>query len=198
MPPVRRAHPCPCNDPKRGPEVFMRKGKRTFASRKRKIAGLCAFVLAGLMGLGAYAFTASNTIPAQAAGGGTAAVSGYEEKGVSYTWSLSGEYITEAHVILTNTTKLEPTDVAVALSDAAVPTAKEWVDCPGPYTAVTTEETEVICKFKGGEGAFESANVHAANKFATFGVPGNPNAENGGNELTVSATSQGQVIIEPN
>ena len=140
----------------------MRKGKRTFASRKRKIAGLCAFVLAGLMGLGAYAFTASNTIPAQAAGGGTAAVSGYVEKGVSYTWSLSGEYITEAHIILTNTTKLEPSDVAVALSDAAVPVAKEWIDCPATgYTELTEEETEVICKFKGGEGAFESAGVHA-------------------------------------
>jgi hypothetical protein len=176
----------------------MRKGKRTFASRKRKIAGLCAFVLAGLMGLGAYAFTASNTIPAQAAGGGTAAVSGYTEKGVSYTWSLSGEYITEAHIILTNTTKLEPSDVAVALSEAAVPAAKEWVDCPaGEYTALTEEETEVVCKFKGGEGAWESAAAHAVNKFTANGVPGNPNAENGGNELTISAVSEGKVIIEP-
>ena len=94
----------------------MRIGKRTFASRKRKIAGLCAFVLAGVIGVGAFAFTASNTIPAQAAGGGTNAVSGYTESGVSYTWSLSGEYITEAHVILTNAEKLEPSDVAVALS----------------------------------------------------------------------------------
>ena len=155
------------------------------------------FVRAGLMGLGAYAFTASNTIPAQAAGGGTAAVSGDTEKGVSYTWSLSGEYITEAHIILTNTTKLEPTDVAVALSEAKTPAAEEWVDCPAPYTALTAEETEVVCKFKGGEGAFDSAGVHATNKFAGNGVPGNPSAENGGNELTVSATSQGSVIIEP-
>ena len=43
----------------------MRKGKRTFASRKRKIAGLCALVLAGVIGVGAYAFTASNTVKAQ-------------------------------------------------------------------------------------------------------------------------------------
>jgi hypothetical protein len=178
--------------------VFMRKGKRTFASRKRKIAGLCAFVLAGLMGLGAYAFTASNTIPAQAAGGGTAAVSGYVEKGVSYTWSLSGEYITEAHIILTNTTELEPSDVAVALSDAAVPVAKEWVDCPSTeYTEISKTETEVICKFKGGLGAWENATTQAVNKFSANGVPGNPNAENGGNELTVSAVSEGKVIIEP-
>jgi hypothetical protein len=176
----------------------MRKGKRTFASRKRKIAGLCVFVLAGLMGLGAYAFTASNTIPAQAAGGGTAAVSGYKETGVSYTWSLSGEYITEAHFILKNTTKLEPSDVAVSLSTAATPAAEEWVDCPSTgYTVVTAEETEIVCKFKAGEGAWESATKQAANKFTATGVPGNPNATNGGNELTVSAVSEGKVIIEP-
>jgi hypothetical protein len=177
----------------------MRKGKRTFASRKRKIAGLCAFVLAGLMGLGAYAFTASNTVPAQAAGGGTAKVSGYEEKGVSYTWSLTGEHITEAHFILINAEKHPPSDVAVALTETATPAATEWVDCPGPYTAIgaTEEETEVVCKFKGGEGAFESAGKHAVNKFTGEGVPGNPSKENGGNELTVSAVSEGDVIIEP-
>jgi hypothetical protein len=176
----------------------MRKGKRTFASRKRKIAGLCAFVLAGLMGLGAYAFTASNTVPAQAAGGGTAAVSGYVEKGVSYTWSLSGEYITEAHFILKNTTKLEPSDVAVSLSTLATPAAEEWVDCPSSgYTAINEEETEVVCQFKGGKGAWESATAQATNKFSATGVPGNPNATKGGTELTVSAVSEGKVIIEP-
>jgi len=175
----------------------MRKGKRTFASRKRKIAGLCAFVLAGLMGLGAYAFTASNTIPAQAAGGGTAAVSGYTESGVSYTWSLTGEYITEATFLLTSAGKLKPSDVAVALSNEAKPKAEEWVDCPAAYAEKSATEWEVVCKFKGGEGAFENATTHAANKFTANGVPGNPNAENGGNELTVSAVSEGKVIIEP-
>jgi hypothetical protein len=178
----------------------MRKGKRTFASRKRKIAGLCAFVLAGLMGLGAYAFTASNTIPAQAAGGGTAAVSGYTENGVSYTWSLSGEHITEADFKLTSATaKLEPSDVAAALSEASVPAAKEWVDCPAPYTEVggAEKEWEVVCKFKGGKGAWKNALEQEANKFEAEGVPGNPSTENGGNELTVSAVSEGKVIIEP-
>ncbi|MGA2455243.1 MAG: hypothetical protein ABSG93_17160 [Solirubrobacteraceae bacterium] len=173
----------------------MRKGKRTFASRKRKIAGLCAFVLAGLMGLGAYAFTASNTIPAQAAGGGTAAVSGYTETGVSYTWSLTGEYITEAHFILTSATaKLEPTDVAVALTAAATPVAEEWVDCPGAYTAIggAEKEWEVVCKFKGGLGAFESAAKQAGYKYTGTGVP---NAE--GVQLSVSAVSEGKVIVEP-
>jgi hypothetical protein len=169
----------------------MRIGKRRFASRKRKIAGLCAFVLAGVLSVGAYAFTASNEIPAQTAGGGTAAVSGYVETGVSYTWSLNGEYITEAHIVLTNASKLKPTDVAVALSTGATPVAGEWIDCPGAYTVLTETETEVVCKFKGGLGAWKKVGEHEANKFTATGVP---NAE--GNQLTVSATSQGIVIVE--
>jgi hypothetical protein len=62
--------------------------------------------------------------------------------------------------------------------------------------ALSETETEVVCKFKGGEGAFESASTHATNKFTANGVPGNPVA-NEGNELTVSAVSEGKVIIEP-
>ena len=178
----------------------MRIGKRTFASRKRNIAGLCAFVLAGVIGLGAYAFTASNSVPAQAAGGGRNAVSGYTEKGVSYTWALDGEYITEAHIILTNTEKLKPSDVAVALSNAEVPAAEEWIDCPSTeYTAKGEEETEVVCKFKEGKGAWESAAAQATNKFAAKGVPNiqGKTPEEEGNELSISAVSEGKAIIEP-
>jgi|GEM_PF-1193912 hypothetical protein len=178
----------------------MRIGKRTFASRKRNIAGLCAFVLAGVIGVGAYAFTASNTVPAQAAGGGTNAVSGYTETGVSYTWSLTGEFITEAHIVLTGVEKLEPSDVAVALSKEEKPGAGEWVDCPSTgYTKISVTETEVVCKFKGGEGAWENATTPATNKFATNGVPNvqgkTPDEE--GIQLSISAVSEGKVIIEP-
>jgi hypothetical protein len=64
----------------------MRKGKRTFASRKRKIAGLCAFVLAGILAVGAYAFTASNTqAEASGAGANTEAVSGYKTSNLHFT-----------------------------------------------------------------------------------------------------------------
>jgi hypothetical protein len=169
----------------------MRKGKRKFASRKRKIAGLCAFVLAGVLSVGAYAFTASNTIPEQTAGGGTNAVSGYTEAGVSYTWSLSGEYITAVEFKLTGA-KI-PTDVAVALSKGKTPAAEEWVDCPEISGAGSP--WLVKCNFKTGEGAYSSVGVHATNKFSGAGVAGNPLAEEG-TELTVSATSQGDVIIE--
>lgn len=64
----------------------MRKGKRTFASRKRKIAGLCAFVLAGVLAVGAYAFTASNTQAEQSgAGANTEAVAGYKTSSLHFT-----------------------------------------------------------------------------------------------------------------
>ncbi len=73
----------------------MRKGKRTFASRKRKIAGLLAFVLAGVIGVGVYAFTASNTQAEKSgAGANTAVVSGYNTTNLHFT--LTGGTATKA------------------------------------------------------------------------------------------------------
>jgi hypothetical protein len=64
----------------------MRIGKRSFASRKRKIAGLCAFVLAGLLAVGAYAFTASNTQAKESgAGANSETVSGYKTTNLHFT-----------------------------------------------------------------------------------------------------------------
>jgi hypothetical protein len=151
----------------------MRIGKRSFASRKRKIAGLCAFVLAGVIGVGAYAFTASNTVPAQAAGGGQAVVSGYKESGVSYTWNTEGTDITNVNFVLTSAEKLKPSDVEVALTEGAPKAAGEWVDCPaGEYKALSETETEIVCKF-GGAGIEDKA----------------------GTQLTVAAVSEGKVVI---
>ncbi|HEV3321345.1 MAG TPA: hypothetical protein VG147_04040 [Solirubrobacteraceae bacterium] len=63
----------------------MRIGKRSFASRKRKIAGLCAFVLAGVIGVGAYAFTDGNTqANASGAGANSETVSGYETSNLHF------------------------------------------------------------------------------------------------------------------
>jgi hypothetical protein len=137
------------------------------------MVALAVFALAAVLGVGAYAFTASNTVPAQAAGGGQAVVSGYAEKGVSYTWNEEGTEITKVHFILTSTEKLKPSDVKVALTEAA-PKAADWVDCPpGGYIAKGTEETEIAC---------------------TFTAPGIANAV--GKQLTVAAVSQGEVVIE--
>jgi hypothetical protein len=135
--------------PQRGPEVFMRIGKRNFASRKRKIAGLCAFVLAGVIGVGAYAFTASNTVPAQTAGAGSATVSGYTVSSpLNYTFSADGTKMTK----VTFTLNEAATDVKVALSDGA-PVLADWTDCG----EATSPSFEVTCTFPGagvpdGEG----------------------------------------------
>jgi hypothetical protein len=152
----------------------MRIGKRKFASRKRNIAGLCAFVLAGVIGVGAYAFTASNEVPKQSAGGGQAVVSGYKETGVSYTWNVAGTDITAAHFDLTSKEELEPSDVKVALTAGAPTKETEWVDCPkGEYKVESPEETEITCKFT---------------------APGVENVV--GTQLTVAAVSEGTVVVE--
>ena len=50
----------------------------------RKSRFLVALVVAGAMGTGAYAFTASNTVPASSAGSGNGAISGYTVSAVAY------------------------------------------------------------------------------------------------------------------
>jgi hypothetical protein len=45
--------------------------------RKRNMAGVLAFAVAGIIGVSAYAFTASNTVASHSAGAGAATVSGY-------------------------------------------------------------------------------------------------------------------------
>lgn len=117
----------------------MRIGKRSFASRKRKIAGLCAFVLAGVIGVGAYAFTASNTVEAFKAGGGTGAVTGYTvEAPENWEFTSSGKEMAATTFPLN-----EPaTDVDAALTEGA-PVAADWVDCG----ATSGAKNEVTCKF---------------------------------------------------
>jgi hypothetical protein len=149
----------------------MRIGRRGFASRKRKIAGLFAFLLAAVVGLGAYAFTASNEVPAHKAGAGAGAVSGYEVTShVSYTFSADGKYMTEAHFKLS----AAASDVKVALTEND-PEKEDWTDCG----ATSGAENEVACKFK------------EAPAFAANGVP---NGE--GDKLSVAAVSEGTVVIE--
>jgi hypothetical protein len=115
----------------------MRKGKRTFASRKRKIAGLSAFVLAGVIGVGAYAFTASNEVPAKRAGAGAGVVTGYKVTSqVSYTFSEDGLKMTKVNFKING----EASDVQVALSEGN-PVKADWTDC-GPSVA-----EEVTCTF---------------------------------------------------
>ena len=107
--------------------------------RNRKIAGLLAVVLAGVIGVGAYAFTASNTVPNHSAGAGAATVSGYEVSSpTNYTFSTDGTTMTEVTFNLNK----GASDVKVALSKAA-PEHADWTDCGASESA----PYQVTCKF---------------------------------------------------
>ena len=64
--------------------MFKRIGRRGTAGRKRKIAGLSALVLAAVIGVGAYAFTATNEVPESNAGVGVNVVKPYDITNVEY------------------------------------------------------------------------------------------------------------------
>jgi hypothetical protein len=96
-----------------------------FRYRRRKMVGLLAFVAAGMMSVGAYAFTASNSVPNHSAGAGSATVSGYTVSSpTNYTFSGDGTEMTAVSFDLNKAAS----DVQVALT-AAAPTQADWSDC---------------------------------------------------------------------
>ena len=118
----------------------MRKGKRTFASRKRKIAGLCAFLLAGVLAVGAYAFTASNTQAEESgAGANTESVSGYKTTNLHFT--LSGGTATEAEFEATaESGEAEATEAEIAVyKSGGTPV---WTPCVASGSAPVTFKCE--------------------------------------------------------
>ena len=149
----------------------MRIGKRSFASRKRKIAGLCAFVLAGVIGVGAYAFTAANTVKQQTAGAGVHVVGGYEQtKGVYYEWNVAGTENTAVDFVLKG--ELEPHQVKVAVTPTENPTEEaQWSTCSTIGAGPGAEEYEITCPLTP---AVKNANA---------------------DYLTIAAVSEGEVKI---
>ncbi len=126
--------------------MFRKTGRRRTLSRKRKVGALLAFVLAAVLSVGAYAFTASNTVPERHAGAGFGTVAGYTvAKNVSYTFDPTGTKMTNVAFILSS----PASDVKVALTEAETPTlSTEWDDCGG--TTEVAGEFEVKCEFAGG------------------------------------------------
>jgi hypothetical protein len=99
--------------------------------RKRKIAGLLAFVFAAVVGISAYAFTASNTVEAHSAGAGVGSVSGYTVKSpANYTFDEHGENMISVSFELDKAAS----DVQAALSKGA-PVKADWIDCGADETA---------------------------------------------------------------
>jgi hypothetical protein len=107
--------------------------------RKRNIVGLLTIALAGVLAVGAYAFTASNTVPNHSAGAGSATVSGYEVSSpTNYTFSADGTKMTEVKFNLNKAAS----DIKVALT-AGAPAQADWTDCG----ASEASPYEVSCKF---------------------------------------------------
>ena len=123
---------------------MFRNSKRGVAGRKRKLAGLLVLALAMVIGVSAYAFTASNTVAAHSAGAGSATVSGYTVASpTNYTFSGDGETMTAVTFDLNKTAS----DVAVALT-ASTPTGSDWTDCgaseaSSPFAVTCTFKTPV-------------------------------------------------------
>jgi hypothetical protein len=93
--------------------------------RKRNMAGGLALVVAGIIGVSAYAFTASNTVASHSAGAGAATVSGYTVASpTNYTFSGDGLTMTTVTFDLDKAAS----DVAVALT-AGTPEQADWTDC---------------------------------------------------------------------
>jgi hypothetical protein len=93
--------------------------------RNRNMAGVLAFAVAGIIGVSAYAFTASNTVASHSAGAGAATVSGFTVASpTNYTFSGNGLTMTTVTFDLDKAAS----DVAVALT-AGTPAQADWTDC---------------------------------------------------------------------
>lgn len=84
----------------------------------RKSLGLGAVVLAAVLSVGAYAFTASNTVPATKAGTGSGGITGYTVSNVQYT--NSGGTITDVSFNL---------DAAARTVSVQLSSTGAWHDC---------------------------------------------------------------------
>jgi hypothetical protein len=128
----------------RRPDVSIHLGKRSITGRRRKVASLLVFALATVIGMSAYAFTASNTVASHSAGAGAATVSGYTvESPTNYTFSGDGLTMTKVTFDLDK----KASDVKVALT-AGTPEQSDWSDCgasgeSSPFAVTCTFGTPV-------------------------------------------------------
>jgi hypothetical protein len=107
-------------------------------NRFRAATGLVTVALCATVAVGAYAFTASNTVPAHSAGSGAAAISGYTVPNPAYTFSADGTKVTAVGFNLDK----GASDVQVALT--ATPVHADWQDCSA---SGATTPFAVTCSF---------------------------------------------------
>jgi hypothetical protein len=99
--------------------------------RKRSRLFVVLLVFAIAVGVAGYAFTAANTVPATAAGSGSAAITGYTVSNVSY--GLNG----------TNFANID--SVSFTLAPAAAGTVKVQLDPSGSWYSCTNTAGSVTC-----------------------------------------------------
>ena len=99
---------------------------------RRAMAGMAA--IAGAIGLGSFAFTASNTVPDTKAGDGTGAVTGYAVSSVHY--GLNGTDPTKADSVTFN---VDSTPAAGSTIKTKV--GANWYTCTNTAAAVTCATT---------------------------------------------------------
>jgi len=102
-------------------------------ARGRSLRLATALVVAGVIGVGTYAYTASNSVPATQAGEGATAISGYTTSGVQYT--LNGTDPTKIDAV---TFTISPTTGTVK---AQLVSAGSWYSCTNSSGTVSCATT---------------------------------------------------------
>jgi hypothetical protein len=98
---------------------------------KRRRSVLAALLVAGVLGSAAYAFTASNTVPATTAGSGSGAISGYTVSSVAYNLNA------------TTPTNLDSVAFTIAPTTASV--VKIQLAAAGTWYSCTNTSGSVSC-----------------------------------------------------
>jgi hypothetical protein len=121
-------------------------------------------VLVGIVAVGAYAFTASNTVAAHKSGAGVGAITGYTvESPSNYVYSADGTTVNGVTFDL----NAAASDVQVALT--ATPVHDDWADCGASATEVGGDASpnEVVCDLTSSpNGAVPVANAVDLNVIA--------------------------------
>ena len=131
-----------------------------FSNLKRS-AGLGIVVVAAAAGLGAYAFTTSNTVDTHSAAGvGQATISGYAVTNVSYTQDSTNPDTWSAVDFDLDS---NATQVQVKFDDSnAVLPSSGWINCVGGSSTIDHTTFHVHCALPGVDAHLDTLTVSAA------------------------------------
>lgn len=112
--------------------------------RRRTKRFALAAVVAGLVASSAYAFTASNTVPATNAGAGSTAISGYTATSVSYSLNASNPQNIDS--------------VSFTISPTTTATVKVQLVSGGSWYSCTNSSGSVSCDTTSPQATAATAN----------------------------------------